>query len=600
MYNNLLYLLIVILVFSTKTVPASALIPGREVLLVFLCKAYLYYRLVRAAHRPGRIENSREYFAAEQRFSILAILFYAMDIYLLDIKFFLAMFSAGGRLPVLTSLAGVGLFFVYLSLMWEASRQSYGVVFEKKYSSRSFLVSNIKANLPIILPWLILSLIFDIIQLLPFPALKLPSIRQWSEPLLLLLFFIALAFVFPALIKRLWNCTPLPAGAMRSHIEEYCRRQDFSYTDILIWPLFEGRVMTAGIMGISRRLRFLLITPSLLETLRIDELNAVLSHEIGHAKKYHLQLYLVLFLGFALFINIMADPLLYLLLSTDLFYWFVSKTGNNFDSALAVWGTVPLLLVMIIYFRYIFGFFMRNFERQADLHVFQTQKNPDPLISSLEKIAWLSGNIRDLPSWHHFGIAQRVDFLEKCRANPDIIKRHNRKVLLSVCLYILILLAGAFFINSIPMQVFEDISQNKLTEAIIKERMRAEPGNATWLRLLADFMQDRGKDYEAAAYYAKALRLLPDDPELLNNFAWLLVMSSDRNVYDPARGLELAQLAAETKPEGYILDTLATAYWANGFLQKALSTEKRAIVRDPANREYYLQQVRMFDDKRKI
>jgi hypothetical protein len=102
---------------------------------------------------------------------------------------------------------------------------------------------------------------------------------------------------------------------------------------------------------------------------------------------------------------------------------------------------------MLVYFRYVFGFFMRNFERQADLAVFKALGDSTPLISSLEKISWMSGNIRDKPSWHHFGIGQRVDFLERCSRDKSLIARHDRKVYGSLILFIVLLVfsAGLFW-----------------------------------------------------------------------------------------------------------------------------------------------------------
>ena len=104
-------------------------------------------------------------------------------------------------------------------------------------------------------------------------------------------------------------------------------------------------------MGISKRFRYLLITPALLSTLNTAELEAVLAHEIGHVKKYHLQLYLVLFLGFGILLSLIANPVLYLLLNTNFFYKLISLTNGEPGAAQAFWGTAPLFFIMIIYFR---------------------------------------------------------------------------------------------------------------------------------------------------------------------------------------------------------------------------------------------------------
>jgi hypothetical protein len=58
--------------------------------------------------------------------------------------------------------------------------------------------------------------------------------------------------------------------------------------------------------------------------------------------------------------------------------------------------------------------------------------------------------------------------------------------------------------------------------------------------------------------------------------------------------LTLAQQAAARRPHGFILDTLATAYWANGLVALAIQTQEQAIRRDPANRNYYREQIEKF------
>lgn len=595
-YNNLLYLLVVILILTTTSVPEAPVLSWPDGFLFFLVKGLLYLFLARARHRPGRIVNSRDYFSVERKLSILAILFFALDIYLLDGKYYLARLPLALQLPIIADLAGVLLFFGYLVLMWLAARPSYEQLFARRYRAGVFIRSNLAANLPIVLPWLLISLLFDLLRLLPFPTVREFTSSPWGEPILLLIIFIGLALTFPALIRRVWKCTPLPPGPARARIEAFCRARNFAYTDILLWPLFEGQAITAGVMGLSKRLRYLLVAPALLKTMAPEELDAVVAHEMGHVKKHHLQFYLLLFIGFGLTISMIATPVLYLMLSSDQFYTLLSLSHADPEAGIAFWGTLPLFLIMILYFRYIFGFFMRNFERQADLQVFPAMGTAEPLISSLEKIGWLSGNTRDLPSWHHFGIGQRVDFLRACQQDPSRIRKHDRKVYLALALYLLLLAGGAGFLQSAPLELLQVHSQNKFVEEVLRQKIRQEPQNVIWFRLLGDLQQERGLFHEAKTAYLRALELRPLHPEVLNNLAWLLATSPDAEVRDPARALALARTAAEINPDGYILDTLATTLWANDRPVEALAAEEEAIAKDPANRSYYRQQMKRFLD----
>jgi Zn-dependent protease with chaperone function len=593
-YKNLLYLITVIIIFSTVSVPDTPQIPITTALIVFLIKGGVYIYLVNYAHYRKRVSNDKIYFDIEQKFSLLAIIVFAIDIYLLDFKYYLSFLSLNGHLPVLLSLAGITLFFFYLSLLWLASRKNYLKIFNCQYSAKEFVINNIKLNIPIILPWLIVNFIADILNILPFPLAKILVSSEWGESILLLLFFLMLAVFFPVLIKYLWNCQTMPDSPARRHMEEFCRKQKFSYNDIMLWPFYEGKMLTAGVMGLSKRYRYLLITPALLEALTPQEIEAVLAHEIGHVKKYHLQLYLLLLMGFALVASLIASPLLYLLLNSDFFYHIINATKIAPDTALTFWGTAPMFIIMLVYFRYIFGFFMRNFERQADAQVFKALGDSEPLISSLEKIGWLSGNIRDKPSWHHFGIGQRVDFLEKCSRDNSLIARHDRKVYGSLILFIVLLaFSGGIFWN-MPLEL-DDEANTKFVEAVLQQKAHREPEKAIWHRLLGDLKQELGQSVESMAAYEKALALEPDNPEILNNLAWLLITAEDPAVSDPERALSLALQASSLRPKtGYILDTLASAYWANSMLKEALEYEEKAIGFDPANHIFYRRQIDFF------
>ena len=597
-YNNLLYLITVIIIFSTGSVPDKPQIPFTAALIIFIAKGGVYHYLVNHAHSRGRKFSDKKYFSIEQKFSLLAIFIFAIDVYLLDIKFYLSFLSLNGNLPALLSLGGISLFFFYLSLLWLAARKNYQVIFGRHYSAKEFVINNIKFNLPIVLPWLIINFIADFLKILPFPLSRMLASSEWGEYILFLLFFLLLAIIFPVLIKNLWNCQTMPDGPARTHMEEFCKKQNFKYTDIMLWPLYEGKMLTAGVMGLSKRYRYLLITPALLETLTPYEIEAVLAHEIGHVKKYHLQLYLLLFMGFGLVASLLASPLLYILLNSNFFYHIINATKIDPETALTFWGTAPIFIIMLVYFRYVFGFFMRNFERQADAQVFKLLGDSTPLISSLEKIGWLSGNIRDKPSWHHFGIGQRVDFLEKCSKDKSLIARHDRKLYGSLILFLALLAFSGGIISNMPMELNEK-ANIKFVEAVLQQKEHREPDKAIWHRLTGDLKQELGKDAESLAAYEKSLTLEPDNPETLNNLAWLLITTSDPAISDTERALFLALQASSLRPTaGYIMDTLAATYWANNMLEKALETEDRAIGHDPANRIFYRRQMDFFYDNR--
>lgn len=596
LYNNLLYFLVVIFVFSTNTPAAKPTLSTIWTMVAIGATYWIYSRIAaRLFARAGVGPNG--YFAAEKKLSILAVVVFMGLVYLLDMKHFLNPLSLGGRLPVLADLAGLGGFFLLLALMWQAARSRYEQIFQRIYSPLAFIRSNFKANLPIVLPWICLSLVFDALQLLPFPQLRQLLRSPWGDLILFLLFLVFLTLAFPPLVRFLWGCTPLPAGPLRNRLVGFCHAQGFD-SEIYTWPLFEGQVLTAGIMGIVPKLRYLLITPALLETLDQDELDSVLAHEIGHVKHLHLILYMVLFLGFSLLAGAVATPLPQLILSSSLFYNLLPNLPFSPENVLGVLATAPLLVLMLVYFRFVFGYFIRNFERQADAYVFRAQGTSWPLISAFEKIASLSGGNRDEKNWHHYGIGERIDFLRRCETDRSHITRHENKLRKSLLAYFAIIGLLVFGLHQIKTGKLSEEHEAKYAEAVLMQKVRQEPKNSLWLIYLGDFLQSRQMEKKAVEAYDRALTLSPMNAELNNNLSWLLLTAKDTSIRNPDRALTLALTAAMINERGHILDTLATAYWANGMIDEAVEAEQRALHLDPKNQPYYLEQLGKFKNKR--
>jgi Zn-dependent protease with chaperone function len=433
----------------------------------------------------------------------------------------------------------------------------------------------------------------DLVTLLPWPDLHALLATVWGDFLLYLLFLFFVLLIFPPVVRRLWGCVRLPDGVLRDQLIAFCGRQNFK-AELYLWPLFEGQALTAGVMGLVPGLRYVLITPALIAALTLEELEAVMAHEIGHVKKGHLLLYLLLIAGFSLVVGLYAEPFTWFLLSRDFFYTFCHAVGVSPEAMLVACATLPVLALMLLYFRYLFGYFIRNFERQADLHVFSAIGNSHALVSAFEKIALMSGNSRDQPSWHHFGIGERVAYLEKCERDPREQGRHQRKVWLSLAAYLLALAMASVLAWQAPVERLAAQYEEKYIEAVLWRKVEQEADKGLWLQLAGDLMQHKKMEKKALDAYEKGLAFAPVSPDLLNNLAWLLLTAADHGLRDPERALILARSATAAKPLGSFLDTLATAYWANGLTVEAVAAEHQAMLVDPAGRDYYQQQVTRF------
>jgi Zn-dependent protease with chaperone function len=593
MYTNLLLFLVAIFLFSIDSIPESPMLAGYQALLLFILFLAGYDRLAQKLFSRPQAMRAGGYFQTEKHLSIAALFFFGATLYLCDPKYYLSLLSLGKTMPALVNFAGLLLFVVYLAIMWRAGKSNYEHIFDRKHSATSFIKSNIKANLPIALPWVVLSLLYDIVALLPLPGLQKVFASEWGDLLFFGIFLVFVLIFFPPLVRNLWGCKKLPDGYLKNQLDEFCAKQNFN-ADFYLWPLFEGRVLTAGVMGIVPGLRYILLTPALIETMSRPELEAVMAHEIGHVKKFHLLLYVLLIAGFSVLAGMVAEPFIYLLLSMEFLNSLVIVSGISAESVLTLVGAVPLLLFMLIYFRFVFGYFIRNFERQADLFSLAAIGDCRALVSAFEKIAVLSGNIRDQPNWHHFGIGERIDCLELAEKEPVKIEQHNKKVRYSLFAYIAVILLTMVLVRQIPTEALVERYQENFAEAVLLQKAKQEPDRALWQRLIGDLMLNRKMEEKALAAYEKAFSIEPTNPQIMNNFAWLLLTSENLNLRDPFKALTLARGAATLLPKGHVLDTLATAYWANGLVEEAVRTERQAVLADVAQKRFYHSQIVKF------
>ena len=96
---------------------------------------------------------------------------------------------------------------------------------------------------------------------------------------------------------------------------------------------------------------------------------------------------------------------------------------------------------------------------------------------------------------------------------------------------------------------------------------------------LASLLFETGKHREAVAEYRLLLAAKPDQPEALNNLAWLLATSPDAAVRNGAEAVRLAEQGCRLTDykQAQMLGTLAAAYAEAGRFTEAVTTAQKAI-----------------------
>ncbi len=602
MYGNFIYFILVLLIYLTYQPPEDPTFSGPESLLLFggLSLAFtgltliMFRRIERQMTRVGFARLDQLFHATQLRSSILAVAIFALDIYALNLPSYVNHLPLFNRWPTLQAFVFLLLFMGYLGIVWGCAYNAYRKLYHPQFTRGEYIGSNISFSAPILLPWLLLSGIADLIQALPLPGVKALLATTEGQTVYFCSFLAVVAVAGPLMIKTFWRCRSMPPGHQRERIEQLCRRAGMAYNDILYWPLFGGKMITAGVMGLIRRFRYILVTPALLSLLAPQEIDAVIGHEIGHIKKKHLLFYLLFFAGYLVLSYVTFDVTVYAMIFVEPAWRLVHRSGANPGMVTSIVFSAMIICVFLVYFRYVFGFFMRNFERQADGYVFSLFDSAAALISTFHKISLTSGQPADRPNWHHFSIRERIDFLRKCEQDRSWIRRHDTRVRRAIGLYLAGLALLAAFGYQLNMGSMGAKLGDHLIAAVILREIERAPENPSLYGLLGDLYYRRQNFVEVKQAYEKSLALRPDQPQVLNNLAWLLATCTDEGLRDPPRALELAQRAAQLEQSAFILDTLAESYFANANYGQAVEVGRRALALASGDRSHYEAQLRKF------
>ena len=115
------------------------------------------------------------------------------------------------------------------------------------------------------------SFVYDLLALTPWGGVEGILEDLYGQIAFFALFLTILMIFMPGIIQYWWGCKPLASSEGGKALELFLAEKGFRYRGLLRWPIFEGRMMTAGIMGILPKYRYILVTDALMDVLSIDE-----------------------------------------------------------------------------------------------------------------------------------------------------------------------------------------------------------------------------------------------------------------------------------------------------------------------------------------
>lgn len=256
----------------------------------------------------------------------------------------------------------------------------------------------------------------------------------------------------PLMVRTVWRCRSLPAGQLRDMLQALAGRVRLQCKDILLWPTY-GIIANAAMVGLVGRIRYIMLSDGLIESLTDGQIEAVFGHEIGHVKHHHLPLLLTF--AFAAM-------------------GLVSLAGwhAQFYLQLDSW-TFEMMLFASVFLVWLgfFGRLSRMCERQADLfaaealsaqfddtaggcgndeclrHSLSRQPSPgegehichaaaELVCSALGRASALNAVPKSARSWRHGSIGQRCQTVMHYAADPAEFARFRTKMLLVRCVIV--------------------------------------------------------------------------------------------------------------------------------------------------------------------
>jgi STE24 endopeptidase len=196
------------------------------------------------------------------------------------------------------------------------------------------------------------------------------------------LFQLTLLYLAPALIMPLFNkFAPLQEGPLRNQIEAYARKRNFQLQGVYTMDSSKRSTKSNAFFTGFGKFRRLVLFDTLIEKHSVEELVAVVAHEVGHFELKH----------------IIKSILLSIITSGILFYTFGIFLNNRsiFDAfqmqELSVYASVvfvgflygPILRILSIFTQKL----SRKHEFEADDFAVKTYGHPETLISALKKLS---------------------------------------------------------------------------------------------------------------------------------------------------------------------------------------------------------------------
>lgn len=412
-YEDLLYLWLAFLIYEFFPEKAFSL-----PFFIFILKEIFFVTLT--IFLRFKIKYFKNYELVGRFLIFLSFIFYISDLSFFNIKTFLSQYY-------FSSILG---FFWFLH---------YFLIVRLIFFNFSF--AYYKILIGIVSPILLFVIIEEIFYIL---NLSLGTI----EFILILLFILSFSPIF---MVKIWPVKPLEDNDLKNIILNFFKIYGVKIRQVYVLENIGKKVYTAGVIGIFPKFKYIFFSKPLLDILTIEEIIGVLAHELGHIKNKHGFWLLLLLLNLPLTLNslFLLKIFIFSFFNYDIVLFL--NNLNKVKKEFLIFGYI--ILTSLIYLRYIFGYFLRQFEREADFYSLNILGEAYPLVSALLKIGEVTGQLYK-KSWHHYGLAERISFLKKIDQQKMLFKSYYLRTRILIVFFIFLnVLISLIFSYTFPLEI---------------------------------------------------------------------------------------------------------------------------------------------------
>ena len=169
---------------------------------------------------------------------------------------------------------------------------------------------------------------------------------------------------FPFLLLLMWKTSHIENVALKSELLETCKHHRLHVHDIRVWNT-DNQIVNALVAGVIPRLRVILMSDALIKCFPRNELLAILRHEAGHLRLWHLPTRI----GFCVL------PLLALAIDERNAHGAIANIDSMLVGAGLHAGT-GLALIMLLYLFYaVYGLSWLSHQMEYEADIYASQQN---------------------------------------------------------------------------------------------------------------------------------------------------------------------------------------------------------------------------------